>query len=97
MALETAAGARSSSSHAAIMGAARFTKRFFYTFLDISGILLGVFLLVLGRVGDQRTLDFRRHRRGCADSGNRRLHNSFRALLSTQNHTLDIRLRNIFS
>ena len=33
---------------AAIVSIARIVKKSFYTFLDISGILLGVFLIVLG-------------------------------------------------
>ena len=34
--------------HAAIVSVAKFVRTFFYTFLDISGILLGVFLIAVG-------------------------------------------------
>jgi hypothetical protein len=97
MALETAAGARSSSLHAVIMSAARFTKRFFYTFLDISGILLGVFLVVLGAwvISGRSISEVTGVVVLILGIAAFIIHSGHYFQLS--NHTLDIRLRDIFS
>ncbi len=66
----------------------KFVRTFFYTFLDNSGILLGVFLIALGGwIVHGRTIS----------EGWETVVLILGILSSIQAHTLDLRFRNIFS